>query len=414
MIAEILSTGDEIRTGAVVDSNSAHISCELEAAGIEVVRHTCVGDDMDRLVSILREIGGRADVAVVTGGLGPTMDDLTAEAAAAAGGVELIVDRAALNSIEDFLRKRGRPMTDPLKKQALLPEGAQCLYNIVGTAPGFFMKIGRCFFFFLPGVPFEMRKMLSSGVLPQIERLRGGQREFSIVKTISSFGLTESETGQRIAGLEEKFPGIKPGLRIKFPEIHIRLYARGDNETEIGRRMDAAVSWVLEKMGKYAFSADGDSMEAVVGRLLCRKKASVAVAESCTGGLISHWLTNVPGSSDYFFFSGVAYSNEAKVKVLGVSPETLHRYGAVHEETAKEMAEGACRAAGADYAVSATGIAGPGGGTDDKPVGTVCFGLCAPGLLKGFRFHYSFQERWMNKKIFAMKALDLLRRELMD
>jgi nicotinamide-nucleotide amidase len=259
-----------------------------------------------------------------------------------------------------------------------------------------------------------MRKMLSNGVLSRIEKLRGGGREFSFVKTISLFGLTESETARRIASLAEKFPGIKPGFRVRFPEIHIRLYAKGDNETEIRCRMNAAVDWILEKMGKYAFSIDGSAMEEVVGGLLGVKKASVAVAESCTGGLISHLLTNVPGSSDYFLFSGVTYSDEAKIKVLGVSPSTLERYGSVHEETAKEMAEGACRVSGATYAVSTTGIAGPGGGTNDKPVGMVCIGLCAPGLLKGSRFHFSFPQRWMNKKIFAMKALDLLRLELLD
>ena len=176
--------------------------------------------------------------------------------------------------------------------------------------------------------------------------------------------------------------------------------------------MERASEWVLKKLGENAFSVDGSSMEAVVGALLSGKKATLAVAESCTGGLISHWLTNVPGSSNYFLFSGVTYSNEAKAKVLGVSSETLKRYGAVHEETAKEMAEGVRRVAGSTYGLATSGIAGPDGGTDDKPVGTVCIGLAGPHFAKGFRFFFPFDRRLRNKKIFAMKALDLLRQEL--
>jgi nicotinamide-nucleotide amidase len=412
MIIEILATGDEIRTGAAIDRNSAHIAQVLEQAGLEAIRHTCVGDDMDMMVSILKEIGSRADVAVVTGGLGPTSDDIAAEAAAKAKGVELVLNRSALGVVENFFKTRKRAMSPSNKKQAMLPMGAESLYNPIGSAPGFLLKIDRCWFFFVPGVPFEMKRMLSDEVLPRIQKLGGGTGELSLVKTLSTFGLAESVIGELLAGLSAEFPEITPGFRSKFPEIQVKLYIRGKDDQVLRKILEKASHWVLGKLGENIFSMDGTSMEGVVGGLLAAKQATLAVAESCTGGLISHLLTNVPGSSGYFLFSGVTYSNEAKTKVLGVSSQVLKQYGAVHEETVKKMAQGARRVSGATYGLATSGIAGPDGGTDEKPVGTVCIGLATPHDIKGFRFVFPFNTRLMNKRIFAMKALDLLRREL--
>jgi nicotinamide-nucleotide amidase len=412
MIIEILATGDEIRTGAAIDSNSAHIAQVLKQAGLEAIRHSCVGDDMDMIVSVLKEIGGRADVAVVTGGLGPTRDDITAEAAAKAKGVELVLNRSALGVVENFFKTRKRAMSPSNKKQAMLPMGAESLYNPIGSAPGFLLKIDRCSFFFVPGVPFEMKRMLSDEVLPRIDKLGGGTGELSLVKTLSTFGLTESVIGELLTGLSAEFPEITPGFRSKFPEIQVKLYIKGKDEQVLHKILEKASQSVLGKLGENIFSMNGRSMEAVVGGLLAGKEATLAVAESCTGGLISHLLTNVPGSSGYFLFSGITYSNEAKKKVLGVSSEVLQKYGAVNEETVKKMAQGARRVAGATYGLATSGIAGPDGGTDEKPVGTVCIGLATPHDVKGFRFVFPFNTRLMNKRIFAMKALDLLRREL--
>lgn len=413
MIIEILATGDEILTGAVVDTNSAHIAQALKEIGLLGVRHSCVGDDMNHLVSTLQEIAIRADVAVVTGGLGPTTDDITAEAAAKSAGVELVLNRSALRSVEDYFRTRNRSTSSSNKKQALLPFGAEAIYNPGGTAPGFTLKIERCLFYFLPGVPFEMHRMLSDSVLPSIETLRGGRGELRRVKTISTFGLTESTTGERMKGFSADFPGIKLGFRAKFPEIQIKLYGSGKDSETIDKLMNKATESVLKKIGENVFSVDGMSMEAVVGRLLTEKKATLAVAESCTGGLISHMLTNIPGSSKYFLLSGITYSNDAKIKMLDVSPDIINQFGAVHEKTAKKMAEGVRRIAGATYGLAVTGIAGPDGGTDDKPVGTVCLGLADARSARGFRFYFPFNNRSRNKKIFAMKALDILRQELM-
>lgn len=412
MNVEILATGDEIRTGAVIDRNSAHIAQALEEIGLEVIRHNCVGDDMNHLVAILKEIGNRSDIAVVTGGLGPTPDDITAKAAAKSAGVDRVLNRTAYRSIENYFKDRNRSVNSANKKQAILPLGSDPIMNPVGTAPGFILKIDRCMFFFLPGVPFEMQRMLSESVLPRIEQLKGSAPGFSMVKTLSTFGLTEAATAERLGRFGEKFPGIKLGFRTKFPEIQVKLYGRSNKPKELSTVMDSAIQMVQRRLGKNVLSTDGLPMEAVVGGLLVKNNATLAVAESCTGGLISHLLTNVAGSSNYFFLSNITYSNKAKIRALGVSSEVIERFGAVHEKTVEEMAQSVRRLAEATYGLATSGIAGPDGGTRDKPVGTICIGLATPESVKGFRFYFPFNSRQRNKRMFATKALDLLRRRL--
>jgi len=412
MRAEILATGDEIRTGALVDSNSGHIAALLEQNGIEVTRHLTVGDEMDMLVDVLSEIGRRADVAVVTGGLGPTQDDLSAAAAARAAGVALVFDPHAMAAIEAFFRVRGRAMNPSNRKQALFPRGARSLPNALGTAPGFQMRIGRCTFFFLPGVPHEMRAMLTDQVIPQLLAVQGGTRPFRLTRVVSTFGLPESDVGERVAGIAAAFPEIKLGLRAKFPEIQVKLYLTAQDEAAGQKVLDDALQWVCGQLGPNVFSVQERTLADEVGELLKRRGATLAMAESCTGGLVANWLTNSAGSSDYFLFSAVTYSNASKVAVLGVSQDTLLRHGAVHEQTARQMAEGARRTAGATYGLATTGIAGPGGGSEEKPVGTLCIGLAAEGQSSSRRFTLSFGRRLMNKRLFAMLALDTLRRHL--
>lgn len=412
MKAEILATGDEIRSGALVDSNSAHISQVLEANGVAVIRHTCVGDDLQALVDVLHEISRRADIAVVTGGLGPTVDDLSSEAAAVALGVELVLDPEALAAIKAWFAAHKRPMSASNRKQALFPAGATRLDNPLGTAPGFETAIGGCRFFFLPGVPVEMRRMLDEQVIPRIRRMHGARHCYRI-RSLSTFGLPESVVNERIEGFAAHFGDLKLGLRARFPEIHIRLYGSGDDEQELAARLDAAARWVAAKIGNRVVSMHGRPLPAVVGGLLRRHGATLAVAESCTGGLIAHQLTGVAGSSDYFLFAGVTYANAAKRDILGVSEKILTTHGAVHEETARQMAEGARRIAGATYGLSTSGIAGPGGGNAEKPVGTVCIGLAAPRYAFGRRYRFFYDNRSTNKRIFAATALDILRRELL-
>jgi len=413
MIAEILATGDEIRSGALVDSNSAYIAEKLEQAGVAVTRHTSVGDDLEVLVDVMTEIGQRADVAIVTGGLGPTTDDLTTEVAAKAAGVDCELDHKALQDIEAFFKQRQRLFTESNKKQALLPKGCKPMYNPVGTAPGFQIKIGKCQFFCVPGVPPEMRLMLKEQVLPRVAELQGDARQYCLIKNISTFGMTESAVGEAVADVVNEVPGVKLGLRSWFPEIHVKLYAQGNDQNQVKALLDQATAWVTDKIGERVLSVEGHAMPKVVADLLLSKKATIALAESCTGGLIANWLTDVPGSSGYFLFSGVTYANEAKMDVLGVPQSMLEEHGAVHEETAKAMAAGARRVAGATYGLATSGIAGPTGGTDEKPVGTVCIGLATPTETIGRRLYYPFGKRLMNKTIFAVAALDLLRKELM-
>lgn len=412
MRAEILATGDEIRTGALVDSNSALIAESLEQNGVETTRHHAVGDDLPTLVAVLKEIGGRADAAVVTGGLGPTQDDLSAAAAAQAAGVSLVPDARALEEIEAFFRKRGRPMSDSNRKQAYFPLGARCLYNALGTAPGFQMRIDRCTFFFLPGVPHEMRAMLHEQVLPVLNALQGETFQSRLARVVSTFGLPESTVGERVAGITTAFPDIKLGFRAKFPEIQVKLYLNTSDEAQGHATLAEAVQWVCDRLEPHVFSVSEHTLAAEVGEMLKQRGATLALAESCTGGLVSNWLTNTAGSSDYFLFSAVVYSNWSKVKVLGVSEETLADKGAVDEETARQMAEGARLAAQATYGLSTTGIAGPGGGSAEKPVGTVCIGLAGPEGSVSRKFTLSFGQRLMNKQLFAMLALDFLRRHL--
>lgn len=413
MKAEILATGDEIRSGALVDSNSAFIAERLEENGIEVVRHSSVGDDLSILVPTLREIAHRAEVAVVTGGLGPTSDDLSAEAAAAAAGVELAFNKDALENVAHFFKTFNRPMTVSNRKQALLPMGSSILYNPVGTAPGFSLIIAKCLFFFLPGVTYEMKRMLGEHVIPQLNTLQGDAAMHSRVLTIATFGLPESLAGEKVAGVERLYPGVKLGLRANFPQIQVKLYGRDKDSASLDQRLTGAGGWALARLGPNVISATGERMEAVVGKLLLERSATIALAESCTGGLIADWLTNVAGSSAYFLFSGVTYSNQAKMDLLGVKADTLEKHGAVNEETAREMAIGARRVAGATFGLSTSGIAGPDGGTEVKPVGTLCVGFAGPDRSFGRRLYFPFGKRLMNKKIFAMAALDLLRKELL-
>ncbi|MFH1981066.1 MAG: CinA family nicotinamide mononucleotide deamidase-related protein [Pseudomonadota bacterium] len=413
MNADILATGDEIRTGALVDTNTAYIAEALTAANVTVARHLCVGDDMGALVEVLRDIGRRCDLAVVTGGLGPTSDDLSAAAAAAAAGVALKTDLAALASMEAFFSARGRVMGQSNRKQADLPDGAVCLPNPVGTAPGFALTIDRCRFFFLPGVPGEMRRMMADQVMPRIGAITGRCDGVNAMRTVGVFGLTEASVNRCLDGFAGAFADIKLGFRARFPVIEVKLYGHDSDKNAVDRRLLEGVAWVRGKLGENVFTDAGASMAAVVGALLLERSATVAVAESCTGGLVSHWLTDVPGSSRYFVCGAVTYANEAKIRVLGVPEKTIAAHGAVSEETVRAMAAGAARVAHVDVAVATSGIAGPDGGTADKPVGTVWIAVSIGGQITSFRRHFPVPDREKNKALFAMTALDALRRVLL-
>jgi len=412
MLADIIATGDEIRTGALVDQNSAYISDKIEEIGVEVSRHVCVGDDLDQMRNLLRETAARADIALVTGGLGPTMDDITSQAAAAAKEVECHLDPDALETVTAFFAARNLPVSPQNRKQAILPRTAVSIDNPVGTAPGFELRIDKCLFFFMPGVPHEMRRMLDEAILPSIVRLRGEQHLATTVKTICTFGLPESVVDEKIAAIPEQFPELRLGLRASFPFIQVKLYGRSADEHALAHQIAAAQQQVCTCLGDTVFSTEGQSLAASLGNLLVSQNATIAVAESCTGGLIASQLTDVPGSSDYFLFSGVTYANSAKEHVLNVPAAIIREHGAVHAETARHMALGARQVSGANHAIATSGIAGPSGGTAEKPVGTLCVGLATPETAQGFTYHFPVRNREQNKHLFAAVALNKLRKEL--
>jgi nicotinamide-nucleotide amidase len=288
------------------------------------------------------------------------------------------------------------------------------LDNPIGTAPGFEVKIGRCTFFCLPGVPREMKRMLEQIVLPRAMVLLGNQRIAQQSAAYSVYGLTEAVVGERLDKLAANYPAVRIGLRAAFPVIHVKLNVQETDGPSAAELLAQADQWIRKTLGRKLFATGNASMAEVVGRLLTRKASTLALAESCTGGLIANWVTDVAGSSDYFLFSGVTYANSSKIGVLKVSPNLISQVGAVHEDTAQAMAQGARLIAGATYGLATSGIAGPSGGTPDKPVGTVCIGLATPHKTAGYRYTFPYRNRLKNKEVFAMQALDLLRRELLQ
>ena len=414
MILEILVIGDEIRSGTLMDSNSAYIARKLRDKGIEVTRRSVIGDDPSDITVMLKEISQRSDIAVVTGGFGSSADDLKLAAAAKAADVTMSLNTHALALKKKFFKAHNRSLTLFDEKTAMLPSGALCLSNSAIETPDPHFKIDQCAFFFLPGVPSEMRQMLQEQIIPWIMKIQETTKDVHLIKTFSTFGLTESAIGDHVDDFNQLFPQIKLSFRANFPGIQVNLYTPGTDEGNVRVQIEAANQWIQRKLGDKIISDTGESIEKVVGDLLGQKQAHLAVAESCTGGLIADLLTNVPGSSDYFVFSAVTYSNQLKMKILGVTAQTLDRYGAVSEQTAKEMARGVQQISDTTYGLSVSGIAGPGGATHDKPVGTVCIGLASADFVRGHRFCYKFNDRWMNKYIFATTALDLLRQELLE
>jgi competence/damage-inducible protein CinA-like protein len=402
----ILSTGDELTTGRIVDTNSSWIADKLFEIGIEVVAVLTVGDHRDRLATAWRRGLDLADVVISTGGIGPTADDLTSEVVADVVGVPLVEDAASTDRIRQLFAAFGREMPLNNLKQALFPRGATIIPNALGTAPGYRIERDARHVVVLPGVPREMKPMMEETVLPWLVHLRGGDEVF-VPRTFQTFGLTESGLDELVAGLVDPAEA-RVSFRASFPEISLRLVVHGP-PAAAGARADALAARVRERLGPFLYGEGAVTMEEVVGRLLRERGFTVALAESCTGGLVAHRLTNVPGSSEYVRGAVVAYANAAKEALLGVRAETLAALGAVSEETAAEMAVGARRVFGTSLAVSTTGIAGPTGGTPEKPVGTVCLALAADAGVVTRRYQLWGTRDWV-KLLASQLALDWMRR----
>jgi nicotinamide-nucleotide amidase len=387
MTAAVLSIGTELARGELVNGNAAWLGEQLAGLGFTVLEHCTVDDDDDRIVAAIERLGREAKVVVATGGLGPTSDDRTTAAAARALGAKLVRDEASLERIRRRFESLGREMPASNEKQADFPEGAEIIPNPVGTAPGFAVTIGDARFFFLPGVPSEMHRLFDDTVVRAISSL---VHRTSHQVHLRSFGLTESQTGELLNGFEAEHPGVTLGYRASFPEIEVKVFARAETASEAETKAREAADHVRTRLGDAVYGERDDTFPGVVGRILREKGLTLAIAESCTGGLVGAMVTSVPGSSDYMLLDAVTYSNASKTKLLGVNEDILRAHGAVAAETAAAMAEGALRISGADIALSVTGIAGPGGGTEAKPVGTVWLGLArkdTPTLTKTRRLH---------------------------
>lgn len=414
MNIELITTGTELLLGRVADTHQAWLCRQLADRGYTVSRHTTVGDTASDIQQAVREAAGRADVVIVTGGLGPTSDDRTRELIAQWLSRPLVEDPALLAHIERFFAERNRPMPERARVQALIPQGATALPNRFGTAPGLVLEFpprpgGRepGLLILLPGPPRELRPMFTEQVLPLLQARVPVEEPF-VVRTLRTTGLPESQVEQTIAGPLQFLvaAGLEVGYCARPGEVDVRLAARGP---AAGRLVQEAEGLVRQLLGLAVYGVEHETLEQVVIHLLTERHQTLALAESCTGGFIGHRLTNVPGASAVLLAGLVVYSNAAKQAFLGVRAETLAAHGAVSEPVARQMAEGARARTGADYALAVTGIAGPSGGSPEKPVGTVFLALAGPNqTLAEKRFNPWDRETF--KHVTSQQALDLIRR----
>lgn len=406
MTVAILSIGTELTRGEIVDTNATWLAASLTEAGFEVACLDSVPDEPARIVAALRRLSEMHDSVVATGGLGPTSDDITSACAAEAAGVELARDESAILSIRRRVESRGKVVTAHHEKQADLPSGSELLPNADGTAPGFAVKIGRGTVFFMPGVPREMKRMFTEQVLP---RIRPSAPNNTWVIRLRTFGLAESTAAQLLEDIEAEHPGVTLGYRVHFPEVDVKVHARAANQN-LARELSTKVSEVVrERLGDVVYGEEDDTLPFITGRALRARGYRLAIAESCTGGLISHLLTIHPGASDYLIGTAVVYANSAKTRLLGVAEDTLRGHGAVSAEVAAAMAEGARRLCETDIGLAITGVAGPGGGSQDKPVGLVYWACAHPqGTIVKDRIFMG--SRTDIQQHAAHSALDLVRR----
>lgn len=409
MKAEILAVGTEILLGDIVNTNSHYISKRLADLGISVYYQTVAGDNEERLYNAYKLAFERADIVIATGGLGPTNDDLTKEIGAKYFGKELVLHEESLDYIKNFFEKLNRPMSSGNRKQALFPEGAIILPNPNGTAPGCIIEENNKILVMMPGPPKEMVPMFENSVAPYLQKFSEGVLVSKVLRVV---GLGESAMAEKVLDILNNSTNPTVAPYAKDNEAILRITAKGRTEEEAEQLIIPIEKEIRERIGTDIYAEGETTLEAVVGEMLVNSKLTIATAESCTGGLLAGTLINYPGISSVFMEGAVTYSNEAKIKRLGVKEETLNKYGAVSEETAREMAEGISKASGTDIGISVTGIAGPGGGTEEKPVGLVYVGLYIKGEVKVKKLNM-FGDRQKIRNRTVVSALDWLRRELL-
>ena len=409
--AEIIAAGSELLTADKIDTNSLFLTAELNRLGIEVVRKTVVGDDRARLADSVRSAVGRSEILILTGGLGPTEDDVTRDAVAAALGRELVFSEEVCDAIRARFRSFGRRMAEVNKRQAFVIAGAEVLANPRGTAPGLWVETATTVVALLPGPPRELMPLFAEECIPRL-RAKFPSRAIR-TRVFRATGIGEGDLDQTIAPVYTRYSNPATTILASSGDLQIHLRAQADTEAEADRLLEEVAGQILPLLGDKVYSRNGDPIELVVGEMLHKTHATVAVAESLTGGMLGERFTSVPGSSRYFLGGFIAYSNAMKVDLLGVDPQLLAHFGAVSQETAEAMAAGARRLTKATYAVAVTGVAGPDSGVDAAPVGTVYIALADPE--KTVAVHRQFLgDRTRIRQFTTQMALDVLRRRLIS
>ncbi len=412
MLAEIITIGDEILIGQIVDTNSAWMARHLNDAGIRVKQISSISDNKEHILTALAEAAGRADIIFITGGLGPTRDDITKNTLAEYFNVKMVENAEALNNVLRIFEHYNRPLLDVNRLQAEVPENCEVIVNKNGTAPGMWFNEGGKVYVSMPGVPFEMMYMMEEEVIPKIKALFN--LPVIIHKTILTVGEGESFLAERIADIEDSLPAhIKLAYLPKLGQVRLRLSGYGDNDAILRAEVNEVAAKLMDRVANVVVAEEDIPLEQTILNYMEARGLTLSVAESCTGGYISHLFTQHAGSSKVFYGGAVSYSYELKESILGVKHETLWQYGAVSEETVEEMVEGALLNFKSDYAIAVTGIAGPDGGLPDKPVGTVWIAVASAQkrLIKKFTFG---NRRQQNIERSATTALSMLNTLLKD
>ena len=405
--AEIIAIGDELLYGQIMDTNSHWISQELDAVGVRVVRKTTVGDNRTDILTAFEEASKRADLILITGGLGPTQDDLTKPLLAEYFGCEIVEVPEAVAAVSAYFTRRGREMTLLNTLQGHLPTCCTYVPNEVGTAPGMWFEQKGCYWMSMPGVPHEMKKLIKDFVLPKLSQVF----ELPVIyhKLIKTAGIGESWLADLIKDWENALPAhIRLAYLPSLGHVKLRLTAFGTNKEQLQQEVAAQIEVLLPQIEKYVYGYDEETLETALGKLLKNAGKTIALAESCSGGYVSHLITTVPGSSAYFQGAVVPYHNAFKEGILGVKSETLSSHGAVSEATVAEMAEGVRALFNADYGLASSGIAGPDGGTPDKPVGTVWIACAGPEGVETRKLQLT-QDRMLNIQLTGVAVLNLFR-----
>ena len=409
----ILTIGNELMSGRTADTNSSFIAREINLQGWTVEIMMSVGDDLATIKCRLNYLLTFTDAVICTGGLGPTADDITTAAVAQAFGLPLYTDEKVLVYLKEIFTRYNLRWTENNAKQAMFPKGAEVIANPVGTAAGFALPVTGGLIIVVPGVPSETRRMVPQGVIPILQRYFPEPVLHTVKQTIKTFGLSEAAVDEKLAEIDFNALGVAVGFYPVFPENHLVLIARADTREQAQKNLQTARDEVTARLQDCIFAYGDQTLEEIVAAELTDKKLTIAVAESCTGGLIADRLTDVPGSSVYFERGLVTYSNEAKISMLGVEAGIIAAHGAVSEETARLMAEGVRKLAGTNLGLSSTGIAGPAGGSKEKPVGTVYLAL-SDGVRTICR-HYAYRwDRKRNKMVSTEAALMMLKNYLQE